>query len=77
MSLTDAQIDAARRLLDEGCSIRETARSIGATRDAVGKAFPGRGWTYSQAGAFRAATRDWAAERRGKGGPLLLRTGES
>lgn len=77
MTLSLDQRRQARTLLDEGCSIRETARTIGASRTAVGEAFPGRGWTYAQAGQFRAATRDWAAERAGRGAPLLLRVGES
>lgn len=64
MSLTRAQYATAQRLLDDGCSYRETARTLGVGRASVMKALPGYGWTYREAGQFRAATRDRAAERR-------------
>lgn len=48
---------AAARLLDEGVSYRETAATLGINRSALSRLLPGRGWTYRQAGQFRAATR--------------------
>ena len=57
MSLNNAEITHARELLDDGCSYREAARTIGHPRSAVMKAIPGYGWTYKEAGEFAAACR--------------------
>lgn len=55
--------ERADRLLADGCSFREVARTLGCHYMTVNNRFPGRGWTYRQAGAFRAATRDYSPAR--------------
>lgn len=46
--MTAEQIDAAERLLSEGCSVSETARSVGVTDMTIHKRFPGRAWSRTQ-----------------------------
>jgi DNA-binding NarL/FixJ family response regulator len=40
-------------LLDDGCSIREAARTMECRKETVSRHFPGRGWTYREGGEFR------------------------
>lgn len=42
--LTAAEIAEAERLLDEGCSYAETARTLGRGARTLREHFPGRGW---------------------------------
>jgi DNA invertase Pin-like site-specific DNA recombinase len=46
--LTPQQIARAAQLLDDGCSICETARTIGCSEGTIARRFPGRGWTKEQ-----------------------------
>lgn len=57
------QRSRALALLEDGASYREAARTVAVSRSTVMKALPGFGWTYRQAGEFRAATRDYSRER--------------
>ena len=61
--LTDWEQALVLPLLADGCSFREIARTTGINRDRISATYPGRGWTYSEAGAFRAATREHKTER--------------
>lgn len=47
----------AARLLEDGASQTEVQRTIGIHRATLRKYFPGKAWTYRQAGAFRQLTR--------------------
>lgn len=44
-------------LLDDGCSIREAARTMECRKETVSRHFPGRGWTYRMGGEFGRAQR--------------------
>jgi DNA-binding CsgD family transcriptional regulator len=55
--LTPAQLAHAGRLLDDGCSMNETARTIGCTAHTIARHFPGRGWTRAQTIEHIAAVR--------------------
>ncbi|HEY9315813.1 hypothetical protein [Williamsia sp.] len=57
--MTPEQIDAARKLLEDGCSYREVGRTLGVSRNRVRTELPGFGWTYREAGNFTASMR-WA-----------------
>lgn len=46
--LTEAELAAARQLLDDGASYAEVARTLGRGETTVARRFPGRGWTKSQ-----------------------------
>jgi DNA invertase Pin-like site-specific DNA recombinase len=46
--LTAEQVARAQQLLDDGCSIAETARTIGCSETAIARRYPGRGWTREQ-----------------------------
>lgn len=59
-AMTPEQITRATSLLEDGCSYREAARTIGVSRDVVMRALPGYGWSYADAGRFAASVR-WAA----------------
>lgn len=48
--LTDAELARARALIDDGCSHTEVARTLGVHQTTVSSHFPGRGWTYAEAG---------------------------
>ena len=50
--MTDAQKAEALRLLDDGCSATETARTVGVSIHSILKHFPGRGWTRQQGAAW-------------------------
>ena len=55
--VTDAQWQTAERMLDDGCSLAEIARTIGANPTTVAAHYPGRGWTKQQVGEWRAFMR--------------------
>ena len=59
------QMEQARRLLEDGASYRETARTLGIGRGTVMRALPGYGWTYQDAGRH-AMTIRWANRRHRK-----------
>ena len=50
--LTAEQVDQARRLLDDGCSYRETARTVECSQSALHRRFPGKGWTLSESASW-------------------------
>jgi hypothetical protein len=52
------RLEQARKLLEDGASRMEVTRSTGVTREALVKYCPGMKWTFTQAGQFRALTRD-------------------
>lgn len=52
--LTAEEVAKVDRMLADGCSLAEAARTIGTSRSAIWKRFPGRGWTRQQVG-------EWAA----------------
>lgn len=52
--LSAEEIAAIRSLLEDGCSLRETARTTGRSRWIIAKKFPEYGWTAQQGGAFGA-----------------------
>ena len=55
--VTDAQWQAAARMLQDGCSLAEIARTIGANPSTVAAHYPGRGWTKQEVGEWRAFMR--------------------
>jgi hypothetical protein len=55
--LTDTEKLIALALIDDGASLTEAARTIGRSQRAVRQAFPGRGWTQQQSGAYSYITR--------------------
>ena len=55
--VTDAQWQTAERMLQDGCSLAEIARTIGADSKTIATHFPGRGWTKQQVGEWRAFMR--------------------
>ena len=57
MRVTDAQWQTAERMLQDGCSLAEIARTIGADPKTIATHFPGRGWTKQQVGEWRAFMR--------------------
>jgi transposase-like protein len=48
----------AERHLDDGWSIKEIARTYGVNQDRLGKHFPGRGWTKTQAAELAVLRRE-------------------
>lgn len=46
--LTEDEERRAAQLLDDGASMRETARTIGRSASVICRHFPGRGWTIAQ-----------------------------
>lgn len=56
------ELARARALIDDGCSHSEAARTLGVHQTTVSRYFPGRGWTYTQAG-HHAATVRWTRAR--------------
>lgn len=50
--MTPEQIDTATKMLDDGASFAEVARTLGFTHDAILRRFPGRGWTKQQIGEY-------------------------
>jgi hypothetical protein len=58
--LTREQLDHAARLLDDGSSFAEVARTIRCDVGTVAHHFPGRGWTREQSGLWNS----WLAETR-------------
>ncbi|WP_144872416.1 helix-turn-helix domain-containing protein [Microbacterium sp. 1.5R] len=63
-----AQLERAQRLLEDGASISEAARSIGCSNKTLSKRWPRYAWSQSQAGRFAAMVartqRGWAEEGR-------------
>lgn len=45
---TDADIELAKRLLEDGASYREVAYTTGIPRTTLQDKFPGMGWTYAE-----------------------------
>ncbi len=43
----------AQRLLEDGASYREVARTLGCSRGVVMHRLPGFGWSYSESGTYR------------------------
>ena len=54
------KLDRAAQLFDDGASQTEIARTLNMSRDTLRKYFPGKCWTYVQAGEFAALNR-WGA----------------
>lgn len=61
--LTDHELARAQSLIDDGCSHSEVARTLGVHQTTVSRYFPGRGWSFTQAG-HHAATVRWTRARR-------------
>lgn len=53
----EQRLQKAAELFADGTSQTEISRTLGMSRDTLRKYFPGQGWTYKQAGEFRALTR--------------------
>jgi len=51
-------MEYAGRMLDDGASFKEVTRTTYLSREYLAAHFPGKGWTYKQAGEFRALLRD-------------------
>lgn len=51
-NLTADQLRRARVMLEDGCSLTEVGRTLGVTPQALGRRFPGMGWTKRQAADF-------------------------
>lgn len=49
---TADELATVERLLDDGASITEAARTVGRSRVGLQKRFPGRCWTKAEAGAW-------------------------
>ena len=47
--LTEAEIQQATAMLEDGASRREVARTLGRSESAIGNHFPNYGWNQSQA----------------------------
>lgn len=60
--LPDGWEDHALRLLDDGASLAETARTIGVDFRTVRRRFPDRGWTHQQAGQLAQIIRRYGKE---------------
>lgn len=50
--LTRELHELAHRLLEDGCSYREVARTVGRSDVQIRRAFPGYGWTGQQSGSW-------------------------
>ena len=50
--ITPEEIERARALLDDGCSRKEVARTLGRSADAIAHYFPGRCWTLRDRDEF-------------------------
>ena len=55
--VTPDQWQTAERMLDDGCSLAEIARTIGTSASTVATHYPGRGWTKQEVGQWRAFMR--------------------
>lgn len=51
---TAEELATIEKMLDDGCSIAEAARTVGRIPQVVGKRFRGRGWTLAQASEWGA-----------------------
>ena len=52
--MTAEEIALAERMLDDGASLTEVARTLDRHPTALWKRFPGRGWTSEQTGQYNA-----------------------
>ncbi|WBF03786.1 helix-turn-helix DNA binding domain protein [Gordonia phage Mareelih] len=48
MTLKKEQVEIAKKLLDDGCSYMEAARTAGCHPRTLARRFPGRGWSLSE-----------------------------
>lgn len=55
--LTDEEVERARRVIEDGGSLTEAARTIGRSRRAIRSRFPDAAWTRTQIGQHRAMLR--------------------
>lgn len=51
--MSNEELAAAARLLEDGCSYNDVSRTLGRHRHTLRKMFPGYGWTPSRAIAYR------------------------
>ena len=51
------EVRRAEAMLDDGCSFREVARTLGRAHDTIMLKFPGRGWTSRQVAEYAAWSR--------------------
>ena len=59
---TDDELEQAEAMLSDGCSIAETARTLGRSTTVVWRRFRGRGWTREQVIEWQAMLRTAARE---------------
>lgn len=52
--LSAAEVEAARRLLDDGAPYSEVARTLGRSHSAIARRLPGYAWTPVQRGQWQA-----------------------
>ncbi|WP_136056813.1 hypothetical protein [Microbacterium sp. K24] len=66
--LTEDQLQRARRILEDGASISEAARTIGCSNKTLSKRWPQYAWSQTQAGRFAAMVartqRAWSEDVR-------------
>ncbi|TXH58301.1 MAG: hypothetical protein E6Q97_02545 [Desulfurellales bacterium] len=55
--VSDAQFDAALRLLEDGAPYSEAAATVGCSAHALRRRFPGQGWTKLEVARFSAFMR--------------------
>lgn len=55
--MTGDEIERARALLDDGCSLAEAARTIGRSHQQMSRLFPGRGWSMKERDEHTATVR--------------------
>ncbi len=55
--LSDEELELAERMLADGASIVDVARTLGRSEDAMRKRFRGRGWSNAQVAEYRAMLR--------------------
>lgn len=51
--ITPEMVERMRLLLEDGCSYREVARTLGVHSTAVRRRFPGTGWTQGEGASLR------------------------
>jgi DNA-binding CsgD family transcriptional regulator len=60
--LTDAEIDRARAMLEDGCSYSEVGRTLGRSNNNLMKRLPGYGWDRKQIIELAVATKRFNAK---------------